>query len=149
MTLASGQLAPAFYGIDQHGKTHTLEKYAGNWLLLYFYPKDGTPGCTTEACSFRDSYEELADHVSILGVSKDSEESHQQFAEKYHLPFPLLADTSGAISETYGAGGILFPKRVSFLIDPRGQIAKIYPKVDVKKHTQEILADLENLYKKK
>lgn len=120
---------------------HALSDYSGRWLLLYFYPKDDTPGCTIEACGFRDLHHDFASSVAILGVSKDSAESHKRFAEKYALPFPLLADPGSVMIRSYGADGINFPKRVSFLIDPQGTIAKIYALFDCNTHAQEVLQD--------
>lgn len=137
-----GQKAPDITAIDQYGKTHTLSQYRGKWVLLYFYPKDDTSGCTKEACGFRDSYEQLQQQLVVLGVSADSVESHKAFAEKYHLPFTLLADTGKDIIQTYGAQGTPFTKRISFLINPEGVIVKEYPKVDPAVHSQEIVQDL-------
>jgi peroxiredoxin Q/BCP len=136
-----GDTAPAFSTSDQNGEIHALSDYVGRWLLLYFYPKDDTPGCTKEACEFRDHYAELSKYIAILGVSKDDAVSHRYFAEKFLLPFPLLADPDRTIITAYGADGVIFPKRVSFLIDPKGNIAKIYDKVDSEIHAQEALRD--------
>jgi len=147
MNLTTNSPAPDFSAPDQEGKTHTLAEYAGKWVLLYFYPKDDTPGCTIEACNFRDAMTELQEDVVVLGVSADDTVSHQNFAQKYSLNFPLLADPEKNILTAYGANGIIFNKRVSFLINPQGIIAKIYDKVNVKKHAQEILKDVKNLSK--
>lgn len=147
MSLIVGNKAPDFSAVDQHGKTHSLSDYRGQWILLYFYPKDHTPGCITEACSFRDHNEELSKHVVLLGVSGDTVDSHRSFSEKYSLPFPILADPEKKMIKDYGADNIIFAKRCSFLIRPDGTIAKIYPKVDPNIHTQEILADLDSLQK--
>jgi peroxiredoxin Q/BCP len=144
--LRVGSAAPLFTAQDQCGKVHSLSSYQGKWVLLYFYPKDNTPGCTTEACNFRDSYALLSQKVTILGVSADSLASHTAFTKKYSLPFPLLIDTDKSIITHYEAGGFL-PKRVSFIIDPKGIIAKIYPKVDPKAHATEILKDINELIK--
>lgn len=142
--------APTFSLEDQDGKVHTLEQYRGKKVLLYFYPKDDTPGCTTEACNFRDNYKVLADSgLVILGVSKDTAKSHKKFAEKFELPFPLLADIDGVVCEAYGVWrkkkfmgreymGI---ERMSFLIDEQGVISKIYESVKPKEHTQEVIED--------
>jgi peroxiredoxin Q/BCP len=145
MKLTVGNQAPSFSAVDQSGKTHELEQYRGKWLLLYFYPKDDTPGCTTEACGFRDSMSELQNQVIILGVSADNVDSHQRFAQKYHLNFPLLADPNKEIISAYGANGSFFQKRVSFLINPDGLIAKIYDKVNVKTHATQISKDVRSL----
>lgn len=137
---------------DQEGKEHSLSQYKGRWVILYFYPKDDTPGCTTEACAFRDSFTELQKHdVVILGVSKDTVESHKHFAEKHNLNFPLLADTDAEVSKAYEAydehhfPGFSGIKRVTYIIDPDGDITKIYPKVDPVGHAKEILQELEEL----
>lgn len=145
--IAEGMPAPDFMAVDHEGKMHSLGDYAGEWLLLYFYPKDDTPGCTKEACGFRDAYADLKQYVHILGVSADSAESHKKFAEKYHLTFPLLADPERSIIESYGANGVLFTKRTSFLIDPAGKIAKIYTSVKPEEHAPEVLADIQALRK--
>ncbi len=141
---------PTFSLEDQDGKTHTLEQYQGKKVLLYFYPKDDTPGCTTEACNFRDNYKALVEAgLVVLGVSKDTVKSHKKFAEKFGLPFPLLADVDGTTCEAYGVWkkkkfmgreymGI---ERMSFLIDEKGNLAKIYESVKPKEHTQEVLVD--------
>lgn len=140
--LAPGDMAPSFEAYDQDENLHDLEDYEGEWVVLYFYPKDDTPGCTTEACSFRDSLGALKDKAVVLGVSADSMESHKKFAEKYHLNFPLLADPDQYIIEAYGADGIMFPKRTTFLISPEGMIQKVYRDVDPETHTSEILQDV-------
>lgn len=145
MKLALNDTAPEFSAIDQNGETHSLSDYRGQYLLLYFYPKDDTPGCTTEACSFRDGYSELLPHVQIVGLSADSRESHEKFAEKYSLPFPLLSDPEKKILKAYGVNGMFFSERTSFLINPDGKIAKIYEKVDPGTHTQEVLDDIQQL----
>ena len=143
-----GDPAPDFELKDQSGQLHSIEDYRGKWVALYFYPKDDTPGCTTEACEFRDNIFAFKDlNCQILGVSLDDEESHKEFSEKYGLPFPLLADTAGTTADAYGVKskflGISVAKRQTFLIDPDGNIAKHYAKVDPDSHSQEVLADLE------
>ncbi len=142
MKLETGARAPQFKGQDQDGNEISLARYAGRWLLLYFYPKDFTPGCTTEACSLRDKYGKLKERLSIVGVSADSAESHRKFSEKYQLPFALLADPERETIKRYGADGIIFSKRVSFLISPDGVIKKIYDAVKPAEHAGEILHDL-------
>jgi len=139
---------------DQDGKEHKLSDYRGQWVVLYFYPKDMTPGCTTQACTFRDEFPAFQKvNAVIIGVSKDSVKRHAKFAEKYQLPFLLLSDESGEICEQYDVWkekslygksymGIM---RSTYLINPQGFIAKIYPKVKVKEHAAEILRDLKVL----
>lgn len=143
-----GEMAPDFQLMDQNGKVHSLSTYQGRWLLLYFYPKDDTPGCTQEACELRDDHEQLEKmSISVLGVSTDDIESHQAFAEKYQLPFPLLSDASGEVAKRFGSlfqiGPIKFAKRHSFIIDPQGRIAHIYRDVDPKTHSDEVIAQIE------
>ncbi len=147
------QKAPDFTLPDQHGQMHSLADYAGKWLVLYFYPEDDTPGCTAEACGFRDDYTKLQERgVEVVGVSKDSVESHAKFAEKYHLNFTLLADESKAVMEAYGAWGtkinygreVVGAIRKTFLINPAGEIAKEYPKVMALGHSGRVLKDLEH-----
>jgi len=143
----AGSTAPDFRLQDQKGEWHTLEQYRGQWVALYFYPKDDTPGCTTEACSFRDNIFAFRERGAvILGISLDDVESHQEFAEKYSLPFTLLSDPDGRVADTYGVvtnlGITKFAKRQSFLIAPDGTIARHYDKVDPDTHSKEILGDL-------
>lgn len=145
MTPSVGQEAPAWQATDQSGASHTSDEYRGRWLVLYFYPKDDTPGCTKEACSFRDAAEELPEEVAVVGVSGDSEASHQRFAEKYRLPFTLLADLEKKIIGAYGTDGVSLPKRTTFLIDPHGRIAKIYEKVAPAEHAAVVIQDLKKL----
>ena len=145
-----GQPAPAFSLPDQNGKTHQLADYAGQWVVLYFYPRDDTPGCTKEACSFRDDLQQLEKlGAKVVGISVDDADSHAKFALKYHLPFPLLADKDGSVANSYGAltnlGIIKFAKRYTFLINPQGKIAKVYESVDTSRHSQEIIGDLKRL----
>lgn len=145
-----GTAAPAFALPDQHGKTLTLKDYAGTWVVLYFYPKDDTPGCTREACSFRDDLAQLEKlGAKVIGISVDDSDSHAKFAQKYHLPFSLLADKDGKVADSYGAltnlGLIKIAKRYTFLIDAKGRIAKVYLSVDTSRHSQEIIDDLKKL----
>ncbi|WBL36102.1 thioredoxin-dependent thiol peroxidase [Tepidiforma flava] len=147
-----GAAAPAFSLPDQDGKTVSLADFAGKWVVLYFYPKDDTPGCTKEACSFRDRHAELqAKGAVVLGVSGDSSASHRKFADKYALPFPLLADTEHEVARAYGAWGTkkMYGKeyegmiRSTVVIDPAGKVAKTWPKVKPDGHGDEVLAWLE------
>lgn len=145
-----GAPAPEFELPDQTGQLHSLEDYRDQWVVLYFYPKDETPGCTTEACEFRDSIFEFRQiNTQILGVSFDDVESHFKFAEHHELPFPLLADTEGKAAEAYGVKtkmfGMTVAKRQTFLIDPTGIIAKHYESVKPATHSAEVLADLHSL----
>ena len=148
--LAAGQPAPDFELPDQSGQLHSIEDYRGQWVALYFYPKDDTPGCTTEACEFRDNIFAFKNlNCQIIGVSLDDEASHKGFAEKYSLPFPLLADSEGVAADAYGVKanmyGMTVAKRQTFLIDPEGRIAKHYDTVDPETHSGELLADLKAL----
>ncbi len=145
-----GEAAPDFKLSDQDGKTHELKEFSGKWLVLYFYPKDDTPGCTQEACAFRDDLHKLtALGAQVVGISVDDTDSHAEFAKKYHLPFPLLADKSTEVAQRYGAlmnlGLLKYAKRYTFLIDPQGKVAKVYLKVETSKHSTEIIEDLNKL----
>ena len=148
--LQVGDVAPAFELHDQRGEPHRLSDYRGHWVILYFYPKDDTPGCTTEACAFRDDILTLRSlGATLLGVSLDETASHARFAEKYGLPFPLLADPGGRVADAYGAlfslGPLRFAKRHSFIIDPEGRIARIYREVRPGEHSDQVIADLRAL----
>lgn len=141
--LQTNTQAPEFNLLAQDNQSYSLAKFRGQYVLLYFYPKDDTPGCTKEACTIRDQFADFEKlGVVVLGVSADSAESHKKFAEKYHLPFLLLADTNKETIKAYGADGLLFTKRVSYLIDPQGMIKQIYPDVDPASHAAEILTDV-------
>ena len=145
-----GGPAPEFELSDQNGELHSLEDYRGQWVVLYFYPKDDTPGCTIEACEFRDNiFAYKALNAQILGVSLDDVASHKAFADEYSLPFPLLADTEGSTSTAYGVKtrmfGMTVAKRQTFIIGPDGSIARHYEKVDPAAHSEEVLADLKAL----
>jgi len=142
--LKIGIMAPEIEAQDQNGKTHKLSDYKGKWVLLYFYPRDNTPGCTAEACSLRDNFPhfEKSDAV-IIGVSTDSVASHDKFAQKFNLPFTLLADDNKKIVKDYEAGGLL--RRISYLINPEGEITKAYDKVKPAEHAAEVLKDLKTL----
>jgi len=145
--LKSGDIAPDFRLVDQNGSIKSLSDFSGQWVVLYFYPKDDTPGCTKEACSFRDDLTTLGKiGAKVVGVSVDDSDSHSKFASKYHLPFPLLADQDGKVAKSYGALTNLLllkiAKRYTFLIDPKGKIAKVYLSVDTSRHSKEIIDDL-------
>lgn len=151
---ALGSAAPDFKLQDQNGKWHELKDYHGKWLALYFYPKDLTPGCTTQACEFRDNIFAFREAgAAIVGVSVDDVESHKKFAEKHGLPFPILADSSKETAKKYGVlksylGTMELAKRDTFLIDPQGRIVKRYVDVDPKGHSQVVLNDIKQLQKK-
>jgi thioredoxin-dependent peroxiredoxin len=143
-----GEKAPAFSLQDQSGKTVKLSDFKGRKVVLYFYPKDDTPGCTREACAFRDEHSGLQKAGAVvLGVSPDSGPSHARFAGKYKLPFPLLADTDHTVSEKYGAWGekTLYGRkfmgitRSTFLVDEAGKVARVWPKVKVDGHVDQVL----------
>jgi len=146
--------APAFSLLDQSGTKRSLTDFAGRWLVVYFYPEDDTPGCTVEACGFRDAYDALQQRgLAVVGISADSVDSHARFADKYGLNFPLLADPQHEALEAYGAWekrrvfgreytGV---KRKSFLIDPEARIVREYPKVTPLGHAEQILADFADL----
>lgn len=142
--------APDFSLEDAAGKSYTLKEFRGKRVVLYFYPKDDTPGCTKEACAFRDDYHDYTDNgIVIIGVSGDNARSHKKFAEKFDLPFILLSDEDKNVMEAYGAWGeksmygrkYMGVLRKTFLIDEKGKIVKIYPKVNVNGHSEEILKE--------
>jgi thioredoxin-dependent peroxiredoxin len=148
MSIEIGKLAPEFELLDENGIKRALADYRGTYVVLYFYPKDETPGCTTEACNFRDNYQDyLSKGAVILGVSADSVKSHVKFKTKHHLQFPLLADTDHSVCELYGAWGkkkmmgheFEGIKRTTFLIDPEGIVKQIFEKVNPTVHSQEVL----------
>jgi thioredoxin-dependent peroxiredoxin len=145
-----GQAAPEFNLPDQNGIQHKLSDYTGKWLVLYFYPKDDTPGCTEEACKFRDDLHRLTGMgAEVAGISVDDSNSHAEFAKKYNLPFPLLADKSAEVSSRYGVllnlGFFRVARRYTFLINPQGKISKVYDKVNTSRHSGEIVDDLKIL----
>ncbi|HIK37064.1 MAG: peroxiredoxin [Geminocystis sp.] len=143
MVLAVGTKAPNFTAKDEEGNTVSLSDYTGKVVVLYFYPKDDTPGCTKEAQSFRDKYEEFKNKdIVVLGVSRDDEASHKRFKEKYGLPFKLLADTDGSITKAYDVDGGGYAKRVTYIINPEGIITHVDEKVKVDTHAQDILANI-------
>ena len=148
--------APDFTLPDQDGQNHSLADYRGAWLILYFYPKDDTPGCTTEACEFRDARDVMVEHgAQVVGISKDSVQSHRKFADKHDLNFTLLSDPEHKTIEAYGAWGskkfmgkeFLGTKRMTFIISPDGFIVREYPDVTPKEHAAQIMIDLTNLQK--
>ncbi len=146
--LQVGMSAPEFTLQDHTGTMRTLSEFKGSYTVLYFYPKDDTPGCTKEACMIRDSYNDFETNgIVVLGVSKDSPASHVKFREKYELPFILLSDMDKSVINAYGADGLLFNKRITYIIDPNGIIAKIYPNVEPASHALELLQDIKNLQK--
>lgn len=148
--LRVGEAVPEFQLADQQGTQHRLTSYRGRWLVLYFYPRDDTPGCTREACHFRDDFQQLQRlHAQVVGVSVDAADSHARFATKYHLPFPLLADTQGLVAARYGAlitlGPLKMARRMTFIIAPDGRVAHLFPRVDPDKHVMEVTRILKDL----
>ncbi|GAA4353042.1 peroxiredoxin [Kangiella taiwanensis] len=147
-----GALAPTFELEDQNGETKSLEDYKGQWLVLYFYPKDDTPGCTTEAKNFRDKYLEYqALNAEIVGISLDDVSSHKDFSNAYKLPFTILADVNQEASKAYkvlgGFGPMEYAERETFVIDPQGNIVYHYPDVDPDTHAEEVYKQLKILQK--
>lgn len=151
MTLKIGDKAPEFSLPDQEGKTHSLKDYKGKKVVLYFYPKDDTPGCTKEACNFRDDYTKIKKlGAIILGVSKDKVSSHKKFSEKYELPFPLLSDESTEMIKSYDAWKpkkfmgreFLGVVRITYIIDEKGKISHVFPQVKPDVHSKEVIAAL-------
>lgn len=146
-----GAAAPKFRLPDQSGKWHALDDYRGKWVVLYFYPKDNTPGCTTQACDFRDNIFAFRDAGAvILGISVDDVDSHRSFSEEYSLPFAILADSDKKVTTAYGTltkylGVVELARRDTFIIDPQGRVAKHYVKVDPRGHSEVVLADLRQL----
>ncbi len=146
----AGAQAPGFSLPDQDDRLRTNADFRGKWLVLYFYPKDDTPGCTEQACMYRDDLQRLtALGVEIVGVSVDDRQSHQAFAKKHSLPFPLLADAKGELARRYGSlhdlGLIRIARRNTFLIDPQGQVAKVYLSANTSRNSQEVIDDLKQL----
>jgi len=141
MALSVGTMAPSFTTVDDEGKTVSLSDFKGKVVVLYFYPKDDTPGCTKEAQSFRDNYEQYQDKdMVVLGVSMDDRDSHQAFKGKYGLPFQLLVDSDGAITKAYDVEGGGYSKRVTYIIDGEGKISYVDEKVKTDTHAQDILS---------
>lgn len=152
MALAEGVKAPEFTLQDSEGKTHKLSDYAGQTIVVYFYPKDDTPGCTKEACSFRDSYADFRQAgVIIIGISPDKVASHKKFKNKYELPFTLLADPDHAVCEAYGVWGTkkMYGReyqgvyRTTYIISPEGNIQRVFKNVKPSEHSQEVLAEIQ------
>lgn len=147
MKVLEGQKAPDFELKDSEGKTHKLSNYKGKKVIIYFYPKDNTPGCTKEACDFRDNYHDIEKKAIVFGISGDSEDSHKKFKEKYSLPFILLSDPEKEVIKKYGAlkeksmfgNTFLGIVRSTIIIDEDGKIIKIFPKVKVSGHVREVL----------
>ena len=143
MPLAVGTDAPAFTAKDTNGNTVSLSDFAGKTVVLYFYPKDDTPGCTKQACSFRDASNEYQNKdVVVLGVSADDEVSHQAFTQKYDLNFPLLADTDKSLIKAFDVDGGGYAKRVTYVIDPNGKITHVDTTVNTTTHASDVLAAL-------
>lgn len=146
----AGDAAPTFRLQDQNGHWRTPADFRGHWLVLYFYPKDFTPGCTTEVCTFRDDIAKLRKAgAEVVGVSLDDVKSHAEFAAKYHVPFPLLSDADRSVATTYGVLssrlGMHYARRTTFLVDPQGKVAKVYVDVDPEKNSAQVLGDLTGL----
>ncbi len=146
--LEVGEIAPQFTGLSTGNKSISLEKYRGSWVVLYFYPKAFTPGCTAESCSLRDKYEILiAKKAKVIGVSFDDIETQEEFKLAHNLPFDLISDHDQKIAKLYDAVGILglYAKRKTYIIDPDGKIAYIFQKVDTKNHSEEVIAVIEKM----
>lgn len=145
-----GDHAPAFELSDQQGNQHALANYRGRWVVLYFYPRNDTPGCTREACEFRDALPSLKDlHAEVIGISVDDAASHARFAAKYQLPFTLLADTQGVVAAQYGAltklGPLKMARRMTFIIAPQGHIAHLFPRLNPAQHAADVTRILKNI----
>jgi peroxiredoxin Q/BCP len=150
LALEPGDIAPEFSLINQHQQMESLADYRGQWVVVYFYPKNDTPGCTTEACSFRDNINGIiAKQATVFGISVDNVASHAAFAEKYQLPYSLLSDERGDVAKQYNSiwqlGPLRFARRNSFIVDPNGRIAKVYKGVDPEAHVADVLRDLSQL----
>jgi len=151
MVLSEGIKAPDFNLTDSEGNQHQLSDYQGQTIVVYFYPKDDTPGCTKEACSFRDTYQDFKDAgVEVIGISPDTEKSHKKFANKYDLPFTLLSDPDHKVSEAYGVWGLKKYMgreyegiyRTTFIIGPAGEIKRVFENVKPSDHSQEVLEEV-------
>ena len=152
--LEAGEMAPNFRLPDQNGEVHGSKDFKGMWLVIYFYPKDNTPGCTKEACNFRDNHRAIRKlGAEVVGVSVDSVKKHARFVAKFDLPFTLLADEEQKMVNDYGVWGLkkfmgreyMGTNRMTFIVDPKGKIAKVYPKVKAAVHGDEVLGDLKEL----
>jgi len=148
-----GEPAPAFELADQYGETHALEDFQGKWLVVFFYPKADTPGCTTEACNFRDNiYAIRGAGAEVVGISVDSVEDQKKFSDKYKLPFTILSDTGGQTCDDYGVlrsfGSMEVANRESFIVNPQGVVVKHYERVSPQTHTQDVIEDLERFQAK-
>jgi len=138
--------APDFDLLDQNEELHSLSQYIGQWVLLYFYPKDNTPGCTQEACAIQDNLSDFKNFdIQVLGISSDSTLSHKKFASKYNLDFPLLSDQNLKVSQLFKVADLFTAKRASYLIGRDGLIKKVYSSVKPKQHAREVLADYREL----
>ena len=152
-TLSEGDVAPAFELEDDHGDLVKLADLRGKWVVLYWYPKDDTPGCTVEACEIRDNFGLISGEAEVYGVSPDDVKSHQKFRDKFELPFRLLADPDHAVSDRYGVWGkkkfmdreYMGVDRATFIVGPDGTLAKVFPKVNPAGHALELLDTLKNL----
>ena len=151
MELKEGDSAPGFKLLDQEGNVHKLKDYKGKWLVIYFYPKDNTPGCSKEACNFRDNIDPIRElGARVVGVSTDTVKKHANFVKKFKIPFTLLADEGQKMVNDYGVWGLkkfmgreyMGTNRMTFIVNPQGKIAKVYPKVKAATHGGEVLADL-------
>ena len=143
MALSAGTKAPNLSSTDDKGNSVSLSDFSGKTVVIYFYPKDDTPGCTKQACSFRDSYSEYqGKDIVVLGVSMDDETSHKAFKEKFNLPFPLVVDTDGAIATGFDVEGGGYAKRVTFVVDGEGTITKVYDSINTETHATDVMSDL-------
>lgn len=146
MMIQAGSQAPNFELPNEDLVKISLSQFLGKFVAVYFYPKDDTPGCTTEACALRDAYAEFEKAgVVVLGISQDSPQSHMQFKKKYKLPFTLLSDQNEEVIKIYGAYAMPFNKRITYIVDPSGVIAKAYDNVDPASHASQLLEDIKNL----
>ncbi len=140
LPISVGDPAPDFSLPDENGQIHALSQYRGQKVVVYFYPKDDTPGCTKEACGIRDEFSSFEDNqIIVFGVSYDNASSHRKFKKKFDIPFHLLSDEDKSVSKLYGANGMFFPSRKTYLIGEDGKLLKIYDKVNVLNHAEDIL----------
>lgn len=144
--LEKGTTAPDFESVDQNGEKIRLSDFDGSVRVVYFYPRDNTPGCTKEACNFRDNYDMYEKKgIKVFGISVDSQKAHKNFSDKYELNFPLVVDNSKEISEKYGVLGASSAKRITYIIGKDGKIAHVYAKVSPKEHATEVMQKIEEL----